>query len=529
MNRRKVIAVAIVLAVLGMALPMTAMFYFSWTRTVHQEQKRLALFARHTIMRANHSLKEATEALRTADRFAVVPCSKEHITEMRRLAVNTRSVEEVGYFENGFLKCTSWGVTEGTIRQVPVDFTTQDGVQIAIRMKPKVSLSEPMMAMHFKSHNVLVDPIRLVDIVADPNVQLAIANDKGVLLATLNNPDPALTAAAVAKPGNSMSESHLIASTREENWIAVAITPRSVLLGSLRNEQMWMLPLGVLIAAGIVGVVIWISRRRLSPLGELAIAVQNREFVVHYQPIIELKSGRCVGAEALVRWRRPDGTLVRPDLFIPLAEESGLILPITDQVVESVVRDLNALLVADRTLHIAINLSALDIKTARILPVIGKMIEHTGIEAQQISLETTERGFMDVESARSTLAKARELGHTVAIDDFGTGYSSLSNLQSLPLDTLKIDKSFIDTIGMDSATSSVTPHIIGMAKSLNLKIVAEGVETQVQADYLLGRDVDYAQGWLFSKPLPAFDFIAFYRRSRTKQDWLESSGIQRIA
>ena len=529
MNRRKVIAVAVVLAVLGTALPMAAMFYFSWMRTVHQEQKRLELFAQHVIMRANHSLKQATEALQVADTFSTTPCSKEHILEMRRLAVNVRSVEEVGYFEDGLLKCTSWGTVEGTIRQVPVDFTTQDGVQITIRMKPKVSMSNPMMAMHYKSHNVLVDPVRLVDIVADPAVQLAIANDRGALLATLHDPDPALAATAVAKPGNSIATNHLIASTREGHWIAVAITPRTVLLGKLRNEQMWMLPLGLLIAAGVVGLVVWFSRRRLSPLGELAIAVQNREFIVHYQPIVELKSGRCVGAEALVRWRRPDGTLVRPDLFIPLAEESGLIMPITDQVVESVIRDLNALLVADRSLHIAINLSALDIKSARILPVIGRMLENTGIEPQQISLETTERGFMDVDSARTMLAKARELGHAVAIDDFGTGYSSLSNLQSLPLDTLKIDKSFIDTIGMDSATSSVTPHIIGMAQSLNLKIVAEGVETQVQADYLLRRDVDYAQGWLFSKPLPAFDFIAYYRRGKNQQERPALTSIQRVA
>lgn len=529
MNRRKVIAVAVVLAVLGTALPMTAMFYFSWMRTVHQEQKRLASFARHTIMRANFSLKQATDALRSADQFNLASCSKEHIAEMRKLVVNTRSVEEVGYFENGLLKCTSWGVTDRAIKQVASDFTTDEGVQITVRLKPTVSLSNPTMAMHYKSHNVLVDPLRLVDIVADPNVQLAIANDKGVVLATLNNPDPALTAASIARPGNSIGDDYLVASTREGNWIAVAITPRSVLPGKLRNEQMWLLPLGMLIAAGIVGAVIWFSRRRLSPLGELAIAVQNREFVVHYQPIIELKNGRCIGAEALVRWRRPDGSLVRPDLFIPLAEESGLIMPITDQVVEAVVRDLNALLVSDRSLHIAINLSALDIKTARILPVIGKLLEHTGIEPQQISLETTERGFMDVESARTTLAKARELGHAVAIDDFGTGYSSLSNLQSLPLDTLKIDKAFIDTIGMDSATSSVTPHIIGMAKALNLKIVAEGVETQVQADYLVGRDVDYAQGWLFSKPLPAFDFIAYYRRNRSQQSRLKASNIQRVA
>lgn len=139
-------------------------------------------------------------------------------------------------------------------------------------------------------------------------------------------------------------------------------------------------------------------------------------------------------------------------------------------------------------------------------------MQHTGIRPQQIWLEATERGFVDINSARSTLIRARELGHAVAIDDFGTGYSSLSYLEGLPLDALKIDKSFIDTISTNSATSSVTPHIIDMAKTLKLKIVAEGVETQAQADYLAARDVDYGQGWLFAKPMPASEFIAYCRQ-----------------
>ncbi|WP_363612304.1 EAL domain-containing protein [Mesorhizobium sp.] len=265
-------------------------------------------------------------------------------------------------------------------------------------------------------------------------------------------------------------------------------------------------------AAFIIGVVVWLSRRRLSPSGELQIAVRKHEFIVHYQPIVELRTGNCIGAEALVRWKRPNGSLVRPDLFIPLAEESGLITAITDQVIAMVVFDLNRLLVADRSLHIAINLSATDVGTARVLPIIEKALQHTGIQPQQIWLEATERGFVDINSARSTLIRAREMGHAVAIDDFGTGYSSLSYLEGLPLDALKIDKSFIDTISTNSATSSVTPHIIDMAKTLKLKIVAEGVETQAQADYLAARDVDYGQGWLFAKPMPASEFIAYCRQ-----------------
>nr|WP_277914419.1 EAL domain-containing protein [Janthinobacterium agaricidamnosum] len=266
-------------------------------------------------------------------------------------------------------------------------------------------------------------------------------------------------------------------------------------------------------AAFLVGVVVWLSRRRLSPLAELQIAVEQREFVVHYQPIVALKTGVCIGAEALVRWRRPDGAMVRPDLFIPLAEDSGLILPITDQVVAAVIHELKDMLLADRNVHIAVNLCASDIESGRILPVLQRELAGTGIETQQIWLEATERGFLRADAARATLQRARDLGHAVAIDDFGTGYSSLSNLQSLPLDALKIDKSFVDTVGTDAATSSVTPHIIDIAKTLGLQIVAEGIETQAQADYLLARGVEFGQGWLYAKALPADQFLLFYQNN----------------
>jgi sensor c-di-GMP phosphodiesterase-like protein len=169
-------------------------------------------------------------------------------------------------------------------------------------------------------------------------------------------------------------------------------------------------------------------------------------------------------------------------------------------------------------MHIAINLCAEDVSTARGLSVIDNAIKGTGIQRQQIWLEVTERGFIDIEAARTMLTRARELGYSVAIDDFGTGYSRLSYLNGLPLDALKIDKSFIDTIGMDSATSSVTSHIIDMAKSLKLVIVAEGIETQDQANYLIKHGVDYGQGWLFARPMPAKEFLAYYQGTKTAAD-----------
>jgi sensor c-di-GMP phosphodiesterase-like protein len=173
--------------------------------------------------------------------------------------------------------------------------------------------------------------------------------------------------------------------------------------------------------------------------------------------------------------------------------------------------------VQDRALHIAINLCADDIKTGRFQPIVTDALQKSGIHAEQIWLEATERGLMDIASARKTLNRARALGHSTAIDDFGTGYSSLQYLQDLPMDALKIDRSFVNTIGTASVSSPVISHIIEMAKSLNFFIVAEGVETQAQADFLLARGVDFAQGWLYAKALPLDKFMAFYLKAKNER------------
>jgi sensor c-di-GMP phosphodiesterase-like protein len=518
MRRSRIVIVAIALAIIGAILPIAGMLYISWSFAVSAEQDRLALFAGHTIARANISLAQARDALQSISSSDLKPCSPEHIARMRTLTLDSPSVGEIGYFEDRLLKCTSWGMTEERIVQLPGDYTTADGIEVTVRMHPVVSGGKPMMALQYRAYNVLVDPVRFVDVIVDPGIQLAIANEHGAEIAELNAPDPGLVRSIIANPHNGMDSNNLFAVAHDGGWIAVATEPRSEMSNKLLREQLTLLPVGGFIAAFIVGIVVWFSRKRLSPLGELSLAVQNREFIVHYQPIVALKTGLCVGAEALVRWRRPDGSLVRPDLFIPLADESGLILPITDQVIDAVVHDLGTLLAADRALHVSINLCADDLKTGRFLSVLQKALDRTNIAARQIWLEMTERSFLEIEAARSTIIKAREIGYSVAIDDFGTGYSSLQYLQGLPLDCLKIDKSFIDTIGKDTATSSVTSHIIEIAKTLNFIIVAEGIETQEELDYLRAREVDLGQGWFFAKAMPADEFIAYRDRERQMTD-----------
>jgi sensor c-di-GMP phosphodiesterase-like protein len=180
---------------------------------------------------------------------------------------------------------------------------------------------------------------------------------------------------------------------------------------------------------------------------------------------------------------------------------------------EMVARDSAVLLKARPQLHIGINLSSKDLEKPQTAHLIREMIRKMGVKPQNVLVEATERGFMQADVARRILDDIHALDVKIAIDDFGTGYSSLSYLEKFRLDYLKIDKSFVDTVGKDAATSQVVPHIIEMAKSLKLEMIAEGVETEAQVQFLQQRGVQYAQGYFYAKPMPFAEFAAYVAKS----------------
>ncbi|MDO8350728.1 MAG: EAL domain-containing protein [Gallionella sp.] len=234
------------------------------------------------------------------------------------------------------------------------------------------------------------------------------------------------------------------------------------------------------------------------------------EFVLHYQPEIDRYSGEVIGAEALIRWQHAELGLLAPDRFIPLAEETGLIIPLGEWVLRTACKQSVAWRAAGfPPFHLAVNVSALQLKNYDIVQQVARILEETGMEGRYLELELTESMVLDKsEGLLSILRGFKEMGITLSIDDFGTGHSSLANLQLLPIDRVKIDLSFIQNITKNEHDATIVVGIIDMAHKLGLKVVAEGVETEEQLMYLLEHHCDIMQGYHFSRPMAAVDFEA---------------------
>jgi diguanylate cyclase (GGDEF)-like protein/PAS domain S-box-containing protein len=253
---------------------------------------------------------------------------------------------------------------------------------------------------------------------------------------------------------------------------------------------------------------------RLTTEQTLHQALDHDELMLHYQPVVELGASTTVGVEALVRWRHPHQGLVPANRFIPVAEESGLIVPIGAWVLQEAcgqLREWQGRRDRGARGSIEVNLSARQVADARIVATVEDVLSRTGLPAEHLTLEITESALMhDAGTALEVLRALKQVGVQLAIDDFGTGYSSLSYVQQFPVDILKVDRSFVEQLGLRHESEAIVSSVIGLAHALGLKVVAEGVETVRQLDVLRALHCDLAQGFLFSVPLPASEIAASF-------------------
>jgi EAL domain-containing protein (putative c-di-GMP-specific phosphodiesterase class I) len=246
------------------------------------------------------------------------------------------------------------------------------------------------------------------------------------------------------------------------------------------------------------------SPMRLALVGELRRAIDQNELSLYFQPKVSLKHSKVLCAEALVRWQHPRHGMLGPDEFVPVAEQTGLIRPLARSVLEAAVRQCNRWRQEGLDLAVAVNLSMRNLHDAEIVDTIRQLLSRWGIPPARLVIEITESSLMaDAARAMEVLSRLQEMGVGISIDDFGTGYSSLAYLKRLPVDELKIDKSFVANMARDENDAAIVRSTIGLAHDLGLTVVAEGIEDQATWDLLAELGCDVGQGYYVSRPMPA--------------------------
>ena len=265
------------------------------------------------------------------------------------------------------------------------------------------------------------------------------------------------------------------------------------------------------------------NKRRLAMIVELGNGICENQLTLHFQPRIQIKTGEVTGCEALVRWQHPKHGLVPPDEFLPLAEMSELIHPLSEWVLVNVIKQIKQLTDRGHQVPVAMNISARNLSDSQLVDKLKNLLVTENIAPQLLEIEITESALINhPQRAVESLEKLDKLGVNIAIDDFGTGYSSLSYLKKLPLNTLKIDRSFVMDMLTDESDSVIVDSTINLAHNFSLTVVAEGVEDQATLDELAAKNCDQAQGYFIARPMPAEAFNIWLANYVPEQGHLQS-------
>src|SRR5581483_5322356 len=268
------------------------------------------------------------------------------------------------------------------------------------------------------------------------------------------------------------------------------------------------------IATGLLAIVILLlslvlgRRVRVNPVAEIAQAIKAREFVPYYHPVVDIRSGRLLGAEVLARWRRPDGTVASPASFIPLAESSGLIIELTRDLMQQACKEIGPAMAKRPHLKVSFNLTAQHFADEQIVMDVRRIFGKSPLRLSQVVFEMTERQPLeDLTETRRVIASLQGLGVRIAIDDVGTGHGALSYMLKLGVDIIKIDKMFVDALGSDRYSNTIVETLIDLAHNMRMQVIAEGVENFEQVVQLREIGIRAAQGYVFAPPLPGSAFL----------------------
>lgn len=498
----------------------------------YQELDRVALGLDRRVRNAMETLSAMHHELSTS---GVAPCSNAGIGRLQHIAARTQITIAALYVQDGRVLCSS---SDPLLRQLLLGEPTP-GLPGDTRVYSQVRLpgmrNVQYSVIERGGHALLIYPDGMISPFARPDLSLGLFNPhtgtysarSGVLRDGWTMPATVVTTG----PDHFLDTGagYLVARhvTQPSTTGVIVATPISSIDLRMAQFGRWFIPAGIAVGLSVMAMALLFIRRQFSVRVQLLRALHKEQFYLLYQPVLDLRDGRCIGAEALLRWRYDDGTVQLPDRFIPIAEDVGLVSALTGRVLKLVERDLTHFLRRLPDFRIALNVAASDLQSNATPSLLAAMQQSIGTGCGQFVVEATERELLEETSTLSVVEAIRTLGIKIAIDDFGTGYSSLAYLTTYPFDILKIDKSFTATACTQAVTSQVAEHILDLARTLGMQPLVEGIETQQQADFFRSRGVVYGQGYLLGRPMPAeelFAFVAAHSRPGRLQAPLEALG-----
>jgi sensor c-di-GMP phosphodiesterase-like protein len=472
-----------------------------------QAQAEISVGARRAVALAEARLGQARAALDAVSDEGVRACDPAAVAAMRQATFDTAPVKDVMLIgPAGQTLCSGSDMPLGSLRLVSThELPGKAGLKLDIMRTPDDENMVRLRRKIGKSVNELAAlmPAKLL------MPQVTIAGAPGSVFVTLVAGDGSTIDTAGARPADGEPHFKTKAKSARINLAYDIVVPRAI-VPAANADIRWLgvsaIGVLVMIVLGIVLVVRW--RSPDNPVVEMRRALKAGEFVPYYQPIVDICSGQLRGAEVLVRWRKADGTLVPPGTFIPLAESSGLIRAMTQDLMKRVCAEAGEAIGLRPALKISFNFAGQLFSDQSIVKVVRNIFAGGPIKYEQVVLEVTERDPIEnFTVTRQTIAALQELGVRIAIDDVGTGHSGLSYMLKLGVDIIKIDKMFVDSVGTDRNATTIVETLIDLAHNMRMDIVAEGVETFEQVMYLRERGIRQAQGYVFAPPLPGSAFL----------------------
>ncbi|WP_018861518.1 MULTISPECIES: EAL domain-containing protein [unclassified Thioalkalivibrio] len=516
-RRDKVLFAVFGVTVLGLLIPLLLLGWYLWQGSVVAEEQRLDELSQRLGEQTERAIIDTRDLLDKLNTIEATPCSTEHLNKLQNAAMSRPYIRAVGYWRAVERECGA-GFVQGDALTPPQASRIYDSGVVAWWPGPSTKVGGvELFLMRYGQYDVAIDPRLLLTpgLLEDQKVGLwvesmpMVAHPSGAVLPNYHAFEPGLTV--------DRAEQRVVSRTSLGTLFPIDI------IAVQPMAQFWQRYLPTLAGVGSLGLTLvglWLFlilryfRHQLSLASELREAIAHDQLQVVFQPIVDLETGACQGAEALARWRRENHETIGPDVFVSLAEETEQGTDLTLAILRCVLRELGPQLRDRPDCPVNLNITGQDLASTRFSEALERELENARVPACAIKLEITERSLLNTDDVRQRIKALRTRGHRIAIDDFGTGYSSLSYLESFELDTLKIDKTFADAIGHEAVTSNIISHIIVMARSLKLNIVAEGIESGHQVEWLRQQGVGFGQGYRFSRPLTADAF----------RNWCQQSG-----